>query len=214
TAQLYLEQIRIHYPNRPFHLGGYSFGGTVAFEIAFQLEDSATPVDTLLLFDTPNPAREKEFKNGFSSRLASDWRSQNDEVLLKQVRRFGVHLIEGFQNKVEYLSHIRTLKKEHGEVLDLPEHLKILKIQEEHRKQLEEYIPATYDGRAILFRALIQSGSYEFNRSMGWNTVMPHLNVVDVTGNHETIFNQPNVIGLGRECSEVFARDPGPLLPG
>jgi len=214
TAAIYLEQIKSLYPDRPVHLGGYSFGGAVAYEMAKQLDDSAIPVETLLLFDTPNPAREHEFKNGFSSRLVSDWRSKDDEVLLKQVHRFGVHLIEGFQNKVEYLSHIRALKNEHGDVLDLPENLRILKIQEAHRKLLEDYQPAPYEGRTFLFRALVQSGSYDFNRSMGWNALIPDLQVIDITGNHETIFSAPNVRALSRDCGEIFANDPGPLLPG
>ncbi|MEM1440745.1 MAG: amino acid adenylation domain-containing protein, partial [Verrucomicrobiota bacterium] len=213
TAAHYLRQIQSRFPNRSIYLGGYSFGGAVAYEMACQIESTDTPVDTLILFDTPNPAREHEFKNGFPSRLVSDWKSQDDEVLLKQVKRFGVHLIEGFQNKVEYLNHIRTLKKERSETLDLPEHLKILKIQEDHRKLIEGFAPASYRGRTFLFRALIQSGSFNFNRSMGWNTLLPNLEVVDVTGNHEIIFNEPHVQTLSRHCSEIFARDLETILP-
>lgn len=214
TAELYLNQIKSHYPNQTFHLGGYSFGGAVAYAMAKQLEGTATPVETLFLFDTPNPARENEFKSGFSNRLVSDWRSQDDKTLLKQVRRFGVHLIDGFQNKVEYLNHIRALKKEHGEILDLPEHLKILKIQEVHREISEQYDPQPFEGRTFLFRSLVQSGAFDFNRSMGWNTLIPRLKVIDVTGNHETIFNDPNVLILSRECSEIFNSISGTLLPG
>lgn len=214
TAALYLEGIRALYPDRTFHLGGYSFGGAVAYEMATRLEHTDTPVESLLLFDTPNPAREHEFKHGFSSRLLADWRSRSDEELLRQVQRFGIHLIEGFQNKIEYLSHIRALKKEHGEVLDLPEHLRILKIQETHRRLIEGYDPVPYRGRAFLFRALVPSGAYEFNRSMGWNNLITDLEVFDVTGNHETIFNEPNVRLLSRDCSKLFARESGPVLPG
>ncbi|MEM6278219.1 MAG: amino acid adenylation domain-containing protein [Verrucomicrobiota bacterium] len=213
TATHYLSQIRERFPDRPILLGGYSFGGTVAYEMASQLEKTKTPVETLILFDTPNPAREQEFKNGFPSRLVSDWKSQDDEVLLKQVKRFGVHLIEGFQNKVEYLNHIRTLKREHSESLDLPEHLKILKIQEDHRKLIEGYEPSRYEGRTFLFRALIQSGAFNFNRSMGWNNLIPDLEVIDVTGNHEIIFNDPHVQTLSRHCSEIFARNLDTILP-
>ncbi|MEM6278438.1 MAG: amino acid adenylation domain-containing protein [Verrucomicrobiota bacterium] len=214
TAERYLHQIRQKFPEQSIHLGGYSFGGTVAYAMACQLQETATPVDSLILFDTPNPAREHEFKNGFSGRLVSDWKSQSDEALLKQITRFGVHLIEGFQNKVEYLNHIRTLKKDHGDTLDLPEHLKILKIQEEHRKLIEGFAPSAYEGRVYLFRALIQSGAFEFNRSMGWNNLISDLEVHDVTGNHETIFNEPHVRTLSSRCSEIFAHDPKPYLLG
>lgn len=214
TAALYLEGIRTLYPGRTFHLGGYSFGGAVAYEMASQLENSDTPVESLLLFDTPNPAREREFKHGFSSRLLADWRSRNDKEFLRQVQRFGVRLFEGFQSKLEYLNHIRALKKEHGQVLELPEHLKILKIQEMHRRLMESYDPAPYGGRAYLFRALMQSGAYHFNRNMGWNNLIANLEIFDVTGDHETIFNEPNVRLLSRDCSKLFAKETGAVLPG
>lgn len=204
TASLYLDQIKDRFPDQAFHLGGYSFGGAVAYEMAVQLQASATPVETLLLFDTPNPAREQEFKNSLSGRLVNDWRSGDDTRLLRQARRFSTHLIKGIGSKLEYLGHVRELKKEHGEVLELPEHLRILKIQESHRRLIDNYEPAPYHGTTYLFHATERNGSYSFSETMGWETLINDLTALPVTGNHEVIFNEPHVDELSAACSAIF----------
>ena len=50
-ARAYLDEIRAVRPDGPPLLGGYSFGGTVAFEIAHQLQQQGEPVERLVLVD-------------------------------------------------------------------------------------------------------------------------------------------------------------------
>lgn len=59
-ALAYLESIRTVQPQGPFYIGGWSFGGVAAFEMARILDSSVSPLDkveVLLLFDSPSPAR-------------------------------------------------------------------------------------------------------------------------------------------------------------
>jgi thioesterase domain-containing protein/aryl carrier-like protein len=51
-ASAYIEQIRSVQPSGPYHLVGYSFGGTVAHEIAVQLQAAGEQVATLVILDT------------------------------------------------------------------------------------------------------------------------------------------------------------------
>jgi amino acid adenylation domain-containing protein len=51
-AKLYLGEIRARQPKGPYHLGGYSFGAIVAFEIAQQLTTAGETVATLAIVDT------------------------------------------------------------------------------------------------------------------------------------------------------------------
>lgn len=214
TAAHYLNQITERFPNRTFHLGGYSFGGAVAYEMAVQLEETSTPVETLSLFDTANPAREHEFKKNLSGRLVADWRSGEETHLLYQTRRFGVRLLEGIASKLEYLGHIRELKKEHREVLELPEHLQILKIQESHRRLIENYDPAPYNGATYLFHASVRTGRYLFNETMGWENLISDLTAIPVPGNHEVIFNEPHVEELSAAFSIISKQKTTTALPG
>ena len=53
-AALYVKEIRRIQPHGPYFLGGYCMGGTVAFEVAQQLQAEGEPVALLALFDTMN----------------------------------------------------------------------------------------------------------------------------------------------------------------
>jgi len=54
-AAQYVEAIRVMQPAGPYLLGGFSFGGTVAFEMACQLEKQGQEVALLAVMDTHSP---------------------------------------------------------------------------------------------------------------------------------------------------------------
>lgn len=53
-AALYVDEIRKVQPHGPYSLGGYCMGGTIAFEMAQQLQAQGEEVALLALFDTLN----------------------------------------------------------------------------------------------------------------------------------------------------------------
>lgn len=55
-ASAYLREVRVMQPRGPYILGGYSFGGVVAFEMARQLHLAGELVDTLILLDSFAPS--------------------------------------------------------------------------------------------------------------------------------------------------------------
>ncbi|WP_316520108.1 non-ribosomal peptide synthetase [Kitasatospora brasiliensis] len=55
AAERYLAAIRTVRPNGPYHLGGWSFGGTVALEMAARLRAEGEEVPLVLLLDTGAP---------------------------------------------------------------------------------------------------------------------------------------------------------------
>lgn len=56
AARSYLDEIRKIQPHGPYRLGGYCFGGIVAFEMARMLELSGESIAALILIDSFNPA--------------------------------------------------------------------------------------------------------------------------------------------------------------
>ncbi len=56
VARHYLAEIRRVRPYGPYALGGYSFGGNVAFEMALQLQQNGETVSDLVMFDALSPA--------------------------------------------------------------------------------------------------------------------------------------------------------------
>jgi phthiocerol/phenolphthiocerol synthesis type-I polyketide synthase E len=51
----YLQQIKEYQPEGPYYLGGYSFGGNLAYEIAAQLEKNHEIVKQVFMFDSHPP---------------------------------------------------------------------------------------------------------------------------------------------------------------
>jgi phthiocerol/phenolphthiocerol synthesis type-I polyketide synthase E len=56
-AQRYLAAIRTVQPHGPYALGGASFGGLVAWEVAHMLREQGEPVGFVALVDTPGPGQ-------------------------------------------------------------------------------------------------------------------------------------------------------------
>ncbi|CAN7975707.1 unnamed protein product, partial [Ixodes persulcatus] len=50
-AAVYLRRLLEVQPQGPYHIVGYSFGATVAFEMAVQLQGAGAPVGSLVLLD-------------------------------------------------------------------------------------------------------------------------------------------------------------------
>ena len=54
-ASMYIEEMKRRQPSGPYHLGGWSAGGVIAYEISQQLLAAGDAVETLILIDTPCP---------------------------------------------------------------------------------------------------------------------------------------------------------------
>jgi len=72
-AAHYIEALRSVQPKGPYFLGGWSFGGWVAFEMAQQLQKSGEEVALLAVLDTlaPIPGNLPSFSNGFKFMLTT-----------------------------------------------------------------------------------------------------------------------------------------------
>lgn len=56
AATNYVSEIRKIQPHGPYYLGGYCFGGVVAFEVARILEEAGEPIAALIIVDGYNPS--------------------------------------------------------------------------------------------------------------------------------------------------------------
>jgi amino acid adenylation domain-containing protein len=72
-AALYIEKIKKVQPHGPFALAGWSLGGTIAFEIAAQLEKQGDNLSFLGLFDAPVPQKNRPVVKPFSPESESAW---------------------------------------------------------------------------------------------------------------------------------------------
>jgi aspartate racemase len=218
-AYTYITALRSAQPEGPYYLGGFSAGGIVAYEMAQQLVRQGEQVATLILFDssvTPSAAafvRARAFRKAalrslqialwnirfllrtdpwsFAKRKAHNFR-MNWRILMYQLR--GTAPITSHSNSSSAA----------------------LTIEESFVRALEQYLPEPYSGRVILFRTN-DSDYYNPDATLGWSELVPTgLDIVDVQGDHDTMFLEPQVETLGREITaylDIGARELNWLTP-
>ncbi len=152
-AATYIQAIQTIQPQGPYRLGGWSFGGIVAFEIAQQLQALGTKVETLALIDSFNPTALK--------------RTKQDEGMLAM--SFAKHLSGSFDKELpvsaeelrqldleEKLNHILNKGKK---LQILPPETRLEQMQQlfavfqANVQAMQGYVPQPYSGQITFFYA-------------------------------------------------------------
>ncbi|MDF1669401.1 MAG: SDR family NAD(P)-dependent oxidoreductase [Roseovarius sp.] len=210
AASDYLAEIRQIQPSGPYLLGGFSGGGITAFEMAQQIEATGGDVALLALLDTPLPVRPSL--------------SRRDKALIKmaELRTKGPgYLKEWALNRLQWELTKRQAQGDDGQGFN--NH----KIEMAFRQAVGEYQLTKWNGRMMLFRPPLDkhwqvsggnwvSGEreYVFDDNQ-WTPFVPNCEVIEVTGDHDSMVLDPNVAVLARHLSDEIARltKPADLRP-
>ena len=173
-AAHYLEEIRTVQPHGPYHVGGFSMGGLVAYEIARQLVARGEEVGLVVLFDTyartPRPVSLRDFLHhpGQLVKLPTEIRKKIRRTLL--ARR-------------------------------LPEVLK--KVMRSNAQAAEHYRLQPYEGRTVLLRAAdalrVADDPYA-----DWQSLVAELETIEIRGAHMDILREPQVSELAQRLKNCI----------
>jgi amino acid adenylation domain-containing protein len=217
AAETYVAAIRNVRPHGPYYLVGWSFGGSVALEMAQQLRRAGEDVPLLIQFDTPAPpflrtlrrsehqdcivlaalARELAVTAGADLQIASTDLvarppQERATYLVAALKAAGVRrpdvTADAFDSQLErFWGRIRTL---------------------------QVYDAEPYEGRVALFRAIESDDALEHdwpefvgairrNPTLGWDQVVTTpVEVFHVPGHHATIGAEPHVGVLATMLAE------------
>jgi FkbH-like protein len=225
-AAHYIKEIQEFQPEGPYYLGGSSFGGLVAYEIAQQLSAQGQPIGLLIMFDTRAPGYPKLLSgstalgrklNHWRFRFGLHWsnlreakgRAKLQYILAKSVRtwkyKIRKRLIKAKQNVTGTINnwlHPRAIRQVR---------------QGGHRAETS-YGISLYSGKVTLLRATEQPlGIYE-DRTNGWTSyALGGVEVHDVPGHHGSIMREPRARILVQKLTECLIRayqaDASPDLP-
>lgn len=179
-GDLYLKEIQKWQPKGPYWIGGYSFGGNLAYEIGIQLQKMGEGISKIILFDshipeayTSLPVKQIDYHNSFSKISA----------YFENKHSFNKEALEQFYSKWIF-SH--QLLKKHCQVEKIQADITLFAADQE-----EEY--------AILDQLNINNIDKKDwgNRSEG------QFQEIFVPGNHYTIFDSPALLAklLDQEMS-------------
>lgn len=209
-AELYVREMRMHQPEGPYYLAGYSHGGRVVFEMALQLEKAGQDVAFVGIIDTwphedlpRGAAYVREWLRNIPHWLAADFAvtsraEQWDRVkrsLQAIMRRFG---IGGGSTTSD--------KRQLGDDMNLtglPDHIRLT--YEANFHAFLHYRPGFYNGEIVLFRAEAQPLNGPHGRDLGWGRVARSVKVINVPGNHGGLLQHPDVRDLARALREALA---------
>jgi oxalate---CoA ligase len=193
-------EIRARQPQGPYWLGGYSFGGIVAFEIAQQLIRQNQEIALLALFDAWAP--------GFPR-------------ISPPLQRIGLHARKIMQldswGRMRYVTdRMRSAARKLGRLAGVPsDHRKsdpqldpVRKLENANHRAAERYVPRPYPDRITLFRANTQHQAVGVDTdepTLGWGGLSESgVKVHSIPGAHDSIFHEPHVNVLVEKLGTYF----------
>jgi amino acid adenylation domain-containing protein len=227
-AAHYLKEIKEIQPEGPYLLGGASFGGTAAYEMAQQLLAQGEQVALLALFDTTGPdyprplpgttrvrSRVYGLVRSFQHRVNSLKllsAQERADFLRKQGSRIRVKTVR-FAKRTSRNIAQRLPKKIRG-LLFSPATARpwaLLETEKAITKALKHYVTRPYPGRLTLFRASKQPLGIYPDPTLGWGELVTgELVIHEVPGFHGTIVAEPHVRFLAEQlkaCIEEAQRE-------
>lgn len=215
----YLKEIQALQPKGPYFLGGFSFGGLVAFEMAQQLYKQGQTVSLLALLD-PTDTHNSQFSSPVSPspfNLLAKITLVRDKIgchshtlaLLKPQEKLA-YILEKIKGKLkgEFETIEDIIKKMVCQLYlgircRLPQSLRMFYFLETSEQAARKYVPHVYPGRIILF----QSKSNSLNLQPDWSRLAAGgLEVHEVPGNHLDMMSEPHVRTLATKLRACLSQ--------
>ncbi len=193
TAAHYVRIIKERHPGGAVYIGGWCFGGTVAYEMMQQLRWKKVDVKHLFLFDTwafrpVESLRKKYFKSKIKL-LVELGLKETLRILKTKIRnRFGNHQNFGdedtFFDQGMFANRSAVRKKNIAAVCRY------------------NYRPCK--GGVVLFKALQQPASFVDDPYMAWDIFVEKVQMFKINATHDTILKEPQVEQIAGYISDII----------
>ena len=201
VGRVYLKELRTVQPHGPYFLGGVSYGGVIAYEMAQQLVASGEEVRLLAMFDTyaPGYPRYPERRHRLYERARSvqyslehhlrglQWLPPEERwgYIARLLRRTARRTCYPFEDAWRLVRRIYL--DAHGRAVPMASYKAM-------QEALKTYAPEPYNGDILLFRATRQPPGSIPDAHLGWDEyVQGGIDVVETPGYHADIISEPRV---------------------
>jgi thioesterase domain-containing protein len=192
-AATYIEAIRAVQPEGPYLLGGWSMGGTIAYEMAQQLQKQQQQVGLLALFDTVAivpPLPDTNINKFLLGNFAYDLGLLPTQFTVSQKQ---------FQH-LSADSILHAVWEQGGIANIFPPDIHFSQVRrmfntyKANVQAAQQYIPAAYSGRLVLFKASAQLDNDVQESGRHWHSLAKDgLEVYSVPGDHITMLDEQHV---------------------
>ena len=203
-AAHYLSEVRQVQPRGPYYLGGASYGGIIALEMAQQLRSAGEEVALVAMFDTWAPGYHDPVHQApkLVGAIAEAYRRAEQHVgslaMLEPDKRL-VYVESKVRRAVEEARQTVfdwsvQARKTYFNTMGKPLPAAVEEAQNEMDKALKAYHPRPYPGKVTLFRAARQPYGLIPDRTLGWGPhVTGQLEIIDMPGYHASMISEPRV---------------------
>jgi aspartate racemase len=218
-AEHYLSEMRAVQPHGPYFLGGYCFGGVVAFEMAHQLKRSDEDVRLLVMLDPDNPimshSRTHTAQN--TSAFSSSGTSLIDTIFRHTTKLYSHkpkekarYILERAAGKIRAsamrITANKTLKRAAYRTYlalgyAIPPSFRSRYILDIYDEAMGNYVPEIYPGRLTVFRA-----AYSCDPIVWESLAGEGLELHEISGDHTEILKEPHVQQWAEILSTILAR--------
>ncbi len=216
-AAHYVSELRALQPEGPYYIGGYCFGGNVAYEMARQLRAQGARIELLALINCapPNSGYDHiRFGPAFCVKFLKNlgyWSSYVLHLKSAQRREFLRWKLRAIKRKLSrgVPSGTAALNFNVEDFVDLttqPEGQRSL--WEAHIQALFRHQTGTYAGHVTLFRTRGHTLLCSFDEAFGWREFASTVSVRIVPGAHESILDEPHVQALAGELKRCLQEMP------
>jgi amino acid adenylation domain-containing protein len=212
-AAHYIEAMRTVQPTGPYLVGGYCFGGIVAFEVARQLKEQGLEVGMVALLESAlhrPPGEPRRLSGAFAWQLAGSLPILATEliskpgILFERIRRKAFALQRRLmRSKRTEETSATPSAKILDELVDMSAYPKDYRhFAQVHFDALVHYVPRSYAGKVTLFRVR-QQPVFRWNPEVIWGMFAKGgVDVKIIPGTHEKILESPCVEVLARKLSK------------
>ena len=215
-ATRYISAIRSIQPKGPYRIGGYCFGGVVAYEMARQLEREGEKVSLLAILEGYVPyarniqASSLERLPIFVKHIPAwikDYASMSPGEVFSRVRSTWNRIRAKIQGRQDLQQRVRVEEILEMDLSKVPD--RSVELTQAHSRAFHQYKPGTYGGTVTLFRARHRSlnevvfGSLD--QTMGWDGLAQGgVEVRMVDGFHRNIHLPPYLHSLASELNQCL----------
>jgi len=199
-ATAYIEELQRAQPHGPYFIGGYSFGGTIAYEIAQKLLQSGEQVKLLVLFDSHCPGASNKILHGqyFFNQSSGTLEAAKNQPVQPPPLSFFSRLVQKIQKESERLLSYGFLALGNT----VPVALRKNYIMGIYRAAKQKYCVAHYPGDVCLFRST-QNNCDDYY--LGWEKHIKGTFIVqEIQANHYTLIQEPHVREVGRTLTKIL----------
>ncbi|MCY1071409.1 amino acid adenylation domain-containing protein [Nannocystis sp. RBIL2] len=208
-ARAYLERLRAVQPEGPYHIGGWSFGGAVAFEMAAQLRAAGQTVLPLLI-DSPAPTHFRDVAAAVEARAFRVFSAELGGAELDAAETAALEALPPAERLSALFARVQQSRTA-PDIVEVRQLEELLQVLSDNIRTWCRYEPRHSPGPLLQFRArdpasFLVARERGLGGALGWEPFADAVEAHEVPGDHFSIMKGDHVARLAAAMRPYLRR--------